>query len=56
MLPGGEADEQALRVLAACHGVSEAHVGRAARSGRRVDGAVSADAVRALRRAAGWDA
>ena len=54
MLPGGGVDANALRDLAACGAVAEAHIGRAARVGRAIDGAVSADAVRTLRRAAGW--
>jgi copper homeostasis protein len=54
MLPGGGVDEDALRALAACDGVTEAHVGRAARVGRTVDGPVSAAQVAELRRAAGW--
>jgi copper homeostasis protein CutC len=55
ILPGGEIDEEAIRALAACDGVTEVHVGRAARIGRAIDGPVSAESVRALRRAAGWD-
>jgi copper homeostasis protein len=55
ILPGGEVDAEALRALASSDCVSEAHVGRAARVGHAVDGRVSADAVIALRRAAGWD-
>jgi copper homeostasis protein len=55
ILPGGEVDAAALRTLAGADCVSEAHVGRAARIGGRVDGRVSAEAVSALRRAAGWD-
>jgi len=55
ILPGGGVDEDALRALARCTGVSEAHVGRAARAGHTVEGRVSADAVRTLRHAAGWD-
>jgi len=54
ILPGGGVDEEALRALVSCGGVTEAHVGRAARAGRAVDGPVAGDAVRALRRAAGW--
>jgi|SRR5579872_2481807 len=53
LLPGGNVDEAALGALAACDGVTEAHVGRAARTGRVVEGQVSAAAVRVLRRAAG---
>jgi copper homeostasis protein len=53
VLPGGNVDEAALDALAACDGVTEAHVGRAARIGHVVDGQVSAAAVSALRRAAG---
>lgn len=55
ILPGGEIDEEAIRALAACGVVKEVHVGRAARTGRTVDGRVSAEAVMTLRRAAGWD-
>lgn len=51
VLPGGGVDRDALRALAACGSVSEAHVGRAARAGHAVDGAVSADLVEDLRRA-----
>jgi len=54
ILPGGGIDEDVLRTLAASGCVTEAHVGRAAREGRTVDGRVSAEAVRALVRAAGW--
>ena len=56
ILPGGGIDTAALGALARCDGITEAHVGRAARVGRSIEGRVSADAVRALRRAAGWDA
>lgn len=52
MLPGGGVDEAAIRALAECGCVTEVHVGRAARAGGRVDGAVTATAVRLLRRAA----
>jgi copper homeostasis protein len=55
ILPGGGVDEDALRTLAQCDSVTEAHVGRAARVGHAIDGRVSADAVKALRLAAGWD-
>jgi copper homeostasis protein len=55
LLPGGEIDEAAIGALAECGGVTEVHVGRAARLGRAVAGAVSAEAVLALRRAAGWN-
>jgi copper homeostasis protein len=55
ILPGGGVDQVALRALASCETVTEAHVGRAARRGCRIDGAVSAEQVRWLRRAAGWD-
>jgi copper homeostasis protein len=48
ILPGGDVDEEAIRALAACGCVTEAHVGRAARIGHTVDGPVSADAVRRL--------
>jgi copper homeostasis protein len=54
ILPGGGIDEEVLRTLAASGCVREAHVGRAARVGRTIDGPVSADAVRTLMRAAGW--
>ena len=54
ILPGGGVDGDALRALASCGCVTEAHVGRAARAGSTADGRVAADAVRALRRAAGW--
>jgi len=54
VLPGGGVDEEALRALARCNSVTEAHVGRAARVGYAIDGRVSAEAVRALRLAAGW--
>jgi len=54
ILPGGGVDADALRALVACGCITEAHVGRAARTGRSVDGRVSADAVQSLRRAAGW--
>ena len=53
VLPGGGVDGHALRALVACGSVTEAHVGRAARIDHAVDGAVSADAVRDLCRAAG---
>ena len=49
VLPGGGVDGNALNTLAACDGITEAHVGRAARAGDAIDGAVSADKVRALR-------
>jgi copper homeostasis protein len=52
VLPGGGVDADALRALAACGSVAEAHIGRAARIGRAIDGPVSAEAVAALRRAA----
>ena len=55
VLPGGDIDEEAIRALAASGCVTEVHVGRAARVERRIDAPVSADAVRVLRRAAGWD-
>lgn len=51
ILPGGGVDAGALSMLAAA-GIAEAHVGRAARVGQRVDGRVSAEAVRALVRPA----
>ena len=54
VLPGGGIDEDALLALGQCGCATEAHVGRAARVGHHVDGAVSADAVSRLRRAAGW--
>ena len=54
VLPGGSVDGDALRALAECDCITEAHVGRAARVGQAVDGAVSAAAVASLRRAAGW--
>lgn len=53
MLPGGGVDEEAVRALAGCAGVTEVHVGRAARAGGTVDGPVTAAAVSTLRRAAG---
>jgi copper homeostasis protein len=49
ILPGGGVDADALRALAACGAVTEAHVGRAARVGGAVGGRVSAEAVSALR-------
>jgi copper homeostasis protein len=52
MLPGGGVDEDAVRALAECGCVTEVHVGRAARAGARIDGGVTAAAVRTLRRAA----
>jgi copper homeostasis protein len=55
LLPGGGVDEDAIRALAACAGITEVHVGRAARAGHALDGPVSADAVRTLLRAAGRD-
>jgi copper homeostasis protein len=55
ILPCGGVDEAALRALASCGAVTEAHVGRAARRGYAVDGPVSSEQVRTLRRAAGWD-
>jgi copper homeostasis protein len=55
VLPGGGVDHDALRALAACPSVVEAHIGRAARDGQTVGGRVSAEMVRGLRRAAGWD-
>ncbi len=51
ILPGGGIDDGALRALAACDGITEAHVGGAARTGHAIDGPVSADAVRRLVRA-----
>jgi copper homeostasis protein len=54
VLPGGGIDAGALGVLARSGYVTEAHVGRAARKESTVDGRVSADAIRTLRRAAGW--
>ena len=56
VLPGGGIDGEALRALASCRCLTEAHVGRAARAGRDAGGRVSADTVRALRRAAGSEA
>ena len=53
MLPGGGIDEDAIRVLAECECVTEVHVGRAARVRHAIDRPLSAQAVRALRRAAG---
>jgi copper homeostasis protein len=53
MLPGGGVDEDAARALATCAGVTEVHVGRAARVGHAIDGPVSAQAVRSLLVAAG---
>jgi copper homeostasis protein len=49
LLPGGGLDEQALRVLAACPAISEAHVGKAAREPQVSTAAVSARRVRALK-------
>jgi copper homeostasis protein len=54
VLPGGGIDEDALRALASCKAVTEAHVGRAARIGNAVGGRVDSERVRRLRRAAGW--
>jgi copper homeostasis protein len=48
VLPGGGVDAAAIRALAACGSVAEAHVGRAAREGGRVDGPVSAARVQQL--------
>src|SRR5262249_40361886 len=53
ILPGGGVDEDAARTLARCAGVTEIHVGRAARVSHAVDGPVSAHAVRSLLFAAG---
>lgn len=53
LLPGGEIDQAAIPALTACACVTEVHVGRAARVGGAIDGRVSAEAVAALRRAAG---
>jgi copper homeostasis protein len=53
ILPGGGVDADAIRALAGCTGITEAHVGRAARVGGSVDGRVTAAAVSTLRRAAG---
>jgi copper homeostasis protein len=52
VLPGGEIDADALRTLADAGCVAEAHVGRAARQASAVDGRVSAERIRTLRRAA----
>ena len=53
VLPGGGVDLDGLRALAACGSIAEAHVGRAARVGRAIDGPVSAAAVAVLRCASG---
>jgi copper homeostasis protein len=55
VLPGGGVDADGLRALAACGALTEAHVGRAARIGRGVEGRVSAEAVRELLRASACD-
>ena len=55
ILPGGGIDSDALQALTRCDGLTEAHVCRAARVGRTIEGRVSADAVKALRLAAGWE-
>ena len=49
ILPGGGLDEQALRVLAACPAIVEAHVGKAAREPRVSTAPVSAGRVRQLK-------
>ena len=51
LLPGGGVDIEALRALAGCAAVTEAHVGRAARVRQAADAPVSADLVRGLVRA-----
>jgi copper homeostasis protein len=48
ILPGGGLDEQALRVLAACPAITEAHVGKAAREPQVSTAPVSATRVRRL--------
>ena len=49
IVAGGGVDEELLRRLAQRQIVREVHVGRAAREGQRLDGAVSAASVRRLR-------
>ena len=49
IIAGGGVDEEVLRLLARRQIMREIHVGRAAREGHRVDGAVSAGLVRRLR-------
>ena len=49
IIAGGGVDEELLRLLAQRQIMREIHVGRAAREGQRLDGAVSAAAVRRLR-------
>ncbi len=49
IIAGGGVDEELLRLLAQRQIMREVHVGRAAREGQRVDGAVSAASVRRLR-------
>jgi copper homeostasis protein len=49
IIAGGGVDEEVLRLLAQRQVMREVHVGRAAREGQRLDGAVSAASVRRLR-------
>ena len=49
ILPGGGVDEQALRVLAACPAIVEAHIGKAAREPQISTAPVSAMRVRRLK-------
>lgn len=49
IIAGGGVDEDVLRLLARRNVMREVHVGRAAREGHSVDGAVSAELVRRLR-------
>ncbi len=49
IIAGGGVDEELLRLLAQRQIMREIHVGRAAREGQRLDGAVSAASVRRLR-------
>ena len=53
LLPGGGVDEQALAVLSGCDGISEAHVGKAAREPQDSTAPVSALRVRHLKSLAG---
>lgn len=49
ILPGGGVDDQALKLLAACPLITEAHVGKAAREPQQSTGPVSANRVRRLK-------
>lgn len=49
ILPGGGVDDEALRALASCPTITEAHVGKAAREPRESTAAVSAGRVRWLK-------